>query len=216
MAYEKLYNEIYAMVALKYLWRGYRPGYEKSESPDWLNPTQSVGIEVSQALLPYDGQDADFLEQWLGKLSAEIPAEAKARYEGRLSFYNDRLWALLPDPRDKRTWEEKSLYRFLRKLEKLNKNFTVCKTNALYLYAHACAEDVSDVRRLMKNMAESQQDARVKFDLVFLDCERSIYILDFRSGGVAEMPTGEQAKKFLEQQTESIRNSEVPEDNFDF
>ncbi|MBO7739706.1 MAG: hypothetical protein J6S18_04975, partial [Oscillospiraceae bacterium] len=131
-------------------------------------------------------------------------------------FYNDRLWALLPDPRDKRTWEEKSLYRFLRKLEKLNKNFTVCKTNALYLYAHACAEDISDVRRLMKDMAESQHDARVKFDLVFLDCERSIYILDFRSGGVAEMPTGEQAKKFLEQQTESIRNSEVPEDNFDF
>ena len=216
MAYEKLYNEIYAMVALKYLWRGYRPGYVKNESPDWLNPAQSVGIEVSQALLPYDGQDADFLEQWLGKLSGDIPAEAKARYEGRLSFYNDRLWALLPDSRDKRTWEEKSLYRFMRKLEKLNKNFTVCKTNALYLYAHSCAEDIGSVRRLMKEMAAGQQSAGVKFDLVFLDCEKSIYILDFRSGGIAEMPAGEQAKKFLEQQTENIRNSEFPEDNFDF
>ena len=216
MAYEKLYNEIYAMVALKYLWRGYRPGYVKNESPDWLNPAQSVGIEVSQALLPYDGQDADFLEQWLGKLSGDIPAEAKARYEGRLSFYNDRLWALLPDSRDKRTWEEKSLYRFMRKLEKLNKNFTVCQTNALYLYAHSCAEDIGSVRRLMKEMAAGQRSAEVKFDLVFLDCEKSIYILDFRSGGIAEMPAGEQAKKFLEQQTENIRNSEFPEDNFDF
>lgn len=214
MAYEKLYNEIYAMVALKYLWRGYRPGYVKNESPDWLNPAQSVGIEVSQALLPYDGQDASFLESWLGRLSEEIPAADKTRYAGRLYFYNDRLWALLPDPRDTRSWEEKSLYRFRRKLEKLNKNFTVCKTNALYLYAHATPEKTGEVRRLMDDMSRSQQGRAQQFDLVFLDCEKCIYILDFRSGGVAEMPVGEYARGFLEQQTERIRNAENAEYDF--
>lgn len=216
MAYEKLYNEIYAIVALKYLWRGYRPGYVKNESPDWLNPDQSVGIEVSQALLPYDGQDSSFLEAWLGRLSEEIPAEAKERYAGRLYFYNDRLWALLPDPRDTRSWQEKAHYRFCRKHEKLNKNFAVCKINALYLYAHATPEKTEEVRRIMAEMANSQQGNGVKFDLVFLDCESCIYILDFRSGGIAEMPVGEQAKKFLEQQAERIRNAENPEDNFEF
>lgn len=216
MAYEKLYNEIYAIVALKYLWRGYRPGYVKNESPDWLNPAQSVGIEVSQALLPYDGQDASFLEAWLGRLSEEIPAEDKARYAGRLYFYNDRLWALLPDPRDTRSWTEKAHYRFCRKLEKLNKNFTVCKINSLYLYAHATPEKIESVRLLMAEMAESQQGSGVKFGLVFLDCEKSIYILDFRSGGIAEMPVGEMARVFLERETERIRNADIPEDNFDF
>lgn len=216
MAYEKLYNEIYAIVALKYLWRGYRPGYEKCESPDWINRTESVGIEVSQALLPYDGQDASFLEAWLGRLSGEIPPEDKARYAGRLYYYNDRLWALLPDPRDSRSWQEKAHYRFCRKLEKLNKNFTVCRTNALYLYAHAAAEDPGEVRLLMADMAESQQASKQRFDLVFLDCESGIYIMDFRSGGVAEMPVGEKAKEFLERETERIRNAETPEDKFDF
>ncbi|MDD6188628.1 MAG: hypothetical protein PUB32_03505 [Clostridiales bacterium] len=212
MAYEKLYNEIYAIVALKYLWRGYRPGYVKSESPDWLNPEQSVGIEVSQALLPYDGQDASFLDSWLGRLSGEIPPEDKARYAGRLYFYNDRLWALLPDPRDTRDYAEKSLYRFRHKLEKLNKNFTVCGTNALYLYAHTTPEDKAGLRRLMADMNRSQLGHAKKFDLVFLDCESCIYIFDFNSGGMAEMPVGEKAKAFLEQQTERIRNGNIPED----
>lgn len=216
MAYEKLYNEIYAMVALKYLWRGYRPGYVKSESPDWVNAAESIGIEVSQALLPYDGQDAGFLEAWLGKLSHEIPAEDKERYAGRLYFYNDRLWALLPDPRDERTWREKSLYRFRRKLEKLNKNYGEYKTNALYLYAHDTPGDVSEVRSLMEEMAAWQKAAKKPFDLVFLDCRSSIYILDFDSGGIAVMPVVSSARAFLEQQTETIRNAENAEEKFDF
>lgn len=36
MVYEKLLNEIYAVVSLKYLWREYRPSFVKSESPDWI------------------------------------------------------------------------------------------------------------------------------------------------------------------------------------
>ena len=37
MAYEKLLNEIYAAVSLKYLWKEYQPYFVKSESPDLIN-----------------------------------------------------------------------------------------------------------------------------------------------------------------------------------
>ena len=57
MAYEKLLNEIYAAVSLKYLWKEYEPYFVKSESPDWINPNMDFGLEVSQALLPDDGQE---------------------------------------------------------------------------------------------------------------------------------------------------------------
>lgn len=206
MAYEKLYNEIYAIVALKYLWKGYRQGYVKCESPDWVNPVESTGIEVSQALLPYDGQAASFLEAWLGKLSGEIPGEYKARYAERMYFYNDRLWALLPDERDVRGWMEKSLYRFSRKLEKLNKNFALYKTNLLYLYAHTAEESMEEVRQLLEQMLDVQRGAGQRFDIVFLDCESGIYALDLRTGSILRMPVGEKAKEFLERQTEQIRN----------
>ena len=64
MAYEKMLNEIYAAVYLKYLWKEYKPHFIKSESPDWINETMDFGLEVSQALLPHDGQEEDFIEKY--------------------------------------------------------------------------------------------------------------------------------------------------------
>ena len=62
MAYEKLLNEIYAAVSLKYLWPQYQPGFIKSESPDWINEAMDFGMEVSQALVPEDGKTEYFIE----------------------------------------------------------------------------------------------------------------------------------------------------------
>ena len=73
MAYEKLLNEIYAVVSLKYLWREYRPDFVKSESPDWINENMELGVEVSQALLPDDGQTESFIENYLGCRREELP-----------------------------------------------------------------------------------------------------------------------------------------------
>ena len=67
MAYEKLLNEIYAALSLEYVWPEYRPAFRTSESPDWVNPAMELGLEVSQALMPEDGQTESFIEQYLGK-----------------------------------------------------------------------------------------------------------------------------------------------------
>ena len=95
MVYEKLLNEIYAVVSLKYLWREYRPSFVKSESPDWINEMMDMGLEVSQALLPDDGQTKNFIEQYLGCLKEDLPPAALERYGERLNFYNGRFWAVL-------------------------------------------------------------------------------------------------------------------------
>ncbi len=75
MAYEKLLNEIYAAISLKYLWPEYKPWFIKSESPDWINETMDFGLEVSQALLPGDGQEGSFIEKYLGCLKEELPLQ---------------------------------------------------------------------------------------------------------------------------------------------
>ena len=84
MAYEKLYNEIYAVVSLKYLWKEYKPSFVKSESPDWINENMNLGLEVTQALLPDDGKTESFIEKYLGCLKKELPASA-------IQFYGDKL-----------------------------------------------------------------------------------------------------------------------------
>ena len=86
MAYEKLLNEIYAAVSLKYLWKEYEPYFVKSESPDWINPNMDFGLEVSQALLPDDGQEESFIEKYLGCRKEELPSLAFDKYGERLKI----------------------------------------------------------------------------------------------------------------------------------
>ena len=116
MAYEKLLNEIYAAVSLKYLWKEYEPYFVKSESPDWINPNMDFGLEVSQALLPDDGQEESFIEKYLGCRKEELPSLAFDKYGERLNFYNGRFWAILPDNTVQQDYLSKAKYRFDRKL----------------------------------------------------------------------------------------------------
>lgn len=206
MAYEKLYNEIYAIVLLKYFWADYQPGYIKWESPDWLNRQAKMGIEVSQALLPYDGQAENFLEHFLGRPKAEIPESAFKKYGDRLYFYNDRLWALLNDENDPIDYKEKVLTRFSRKLDKLNGNYIPCGFCGLYLYTHA-EPTKAEIKELMTHLTTLQKDRKKRFQLTFLDCGDTVYLLDFKNNTTTEIPIPEKALEFISTETEVLYQS---------
>ena len=165
MAYEKLLNEIYAAVSLKYLWSEYQPSFIKSESPDWINETMDFGMEVSQALMPEDGKTESFLEQYLGCLREELPEMAFEIYGERLHFYNGRFWAILPDEQVEQDYIAKAKYRFDKKLEKLNRNYQNRRYNGLYLFLHPSDENSIDVEELFDYMKEQQAEKAVKYIL---------------------------------------------------
>ncbi len=206
MAYEKLLNEIYAITALKYFWRGYTKGFAKWESPDWYHKEAGIGIEVSQALLPKDGQEENFIETYLGKHKSDIPEDAARRYKNRLYFYNDRLWALLEDGESGISRKEKIITRFQSKLAKLNTNYRRCRINALYLFAHEeLTEDI--VEDIRVQLSDIQKSAQRRFDLVFLDGKSMIYILDLNQNETEIIPIPEKAQLFLNEQAETLRRS---------
>ncbi len=206
MAYEKLYNEIYAMVVLKYFWKEYQPGFVKGESPDWKNPKMNFGLEVSQALLPYDGQSESFLEHYLGRLKEDIPESALEKYKGKLYFYNGRLWALINDEENQIPYQEKVKIRFERKLEKLNSHYTHYTCNALYLYAHAEPEKRDEIEAIMRAMQEKQALKRYQFQKIFLDCKSCVYLLNFQESVLQEIFIPKKAQIFLEMETETLRH----------
>lgn len=206
MAYEKLLNEIYAVVSLKYLWKEYRPHFVKSESPDWINDTMDFGLEVSQALLPYDGQEADFIEQYLGCLKEELPPQAFEKYGERLNFYNGRFWAILPDTEVQQDYLFKAKYRFDRKLEKLNTNYTYKKYNGLYLFLHPTEENDIDVNALFAYMKDRQETVRKRFDRVFLNCVKKIYVCDYSRHTMDPIILPQNAEIFLNTEAEYLRS----------
>lgn len=205
MAYEKLLNEIYAAVSLKYLWSEYQPSFIKSESPDWINETMDFGMEVSQALMPEDGKTESFLEQYLGCLREELPEMAFEIYGERLHFYNGRFWAILPDEQVEQDYIAKAKYRFDKKLEKLNRNYQNRRYNGLYLFLHPSDENSIDVEELFDYMKEQQAEKAVKFDWVFLNCVKVIYVCDFRADILESIVLPKNAENFLNAEAERLR-----------
>lgn len=205
MAYEKLLNEIYAALSLKYLWKEYQPSFRKSESPDWVNDAMDFGLEVSQALLPDDGQEENFIEQYLGRRKEELPKIAFEKYGARLNFYNDRLWAILPDAPTASDTMEKAQYRFERKLEKLNTNYLQKKYNGLYLYLHPGEGQVIDADRLFSEMQKVQEKKARRFDWVFLNAETIIYVCNFMNSTIEPIVLPKNAASFLSTEAEYLR-----------
>lgn len=205
MAYEKLLNEIYAVISLKYLWPEYRSGFRKSESPDWINEEMGLGMEVSQALLPEDGQAESVIEKYLGCTSAELPENVYARYGERLHFYNDRFWAILPDERRESDWIRKAKVRFDEKLNKLNTNYIKLPVNSLYLYLHPNVTEKVNPKGLFDYMKHSQMGREVQFDLVFLNSNTGIHVCDFQEDEISTIPLPAHAREFLDAESARLR-----------
>lgn len=205
MAYEKLLNEIYAAVSLKYLWKEYKPYFVKSESPDWINDNMDLGLEVSQALIPVDGQEENFIEKYLGCPQKELPPEAFEKYGERLNFYNGRFWAILPDCNVKQDYLSKAKYRFDRKLEKLNTNYAHKRYNGLYLYLHPNDESDIDAGALFEYMRFTQKPMEKHFDWVFLNCVSTIYVCDYRDDTIEPIVLPKNAENFLNTEAEYLR-----------
>ena len=206
MSYEKLYNEIYAITVLKYFWKGYKSGFIKWESPDWYNSRIDFGVEVSQALLPKDGQEESFLRTYLGKRKSQLPKSAFDRFGDRLYFYNNRLWALLDDGTSLIPREEKIRTRFRCKLQKLNKNYRQCKTNSLYLFTHEEMEETK-AKAIAKDLRNIQKECTFRFDIVFLDCTPTVYAMNLKTNTMESIPIPEKAAEFLTEKTEKLRNT---------
>lgn len=205
MAYEKLLNEIYAAVSLKYLWPDYRPSFVKSESPDWINDTMDMGLEVSQALLPDDGQAESFIEKYLGCRAEELPSEAVERYGNRLHFYNGRFWAILPDENMRQDYLFKAKYRFDRKLEKLNSHYQHRRYNGLYLFLHPIDENDIDPGQLYEYMRDKQEGQDEMFHWVFLNCARVIYVCNYMKKAIDPITLPRNAENFLNSKAEHLR-----------
>lgn len=207
MAYEKLLNEIYAAISLKYLWPEYRPSFIKCESPDWINETMELGLEVSQALMPDDGQAGNFIDQYLGRLREEIPEAALERYGDRLHFYNGRFWAVLPEKGIEQDYLTKAKYRFDKKLVKLNTNYQNKRFNGLYLFLHPGEEDRIDVQQLFDYMKLQQEKENARFDYVFLNCIKVIYVCNYRKDTLEPIFLPQNAADFLNAKAEFLRYS---------
>ena len=164
------------------------------------------GLEVSQALLPDDGQEESFIEQYLGCRKDELPPQTFAKYGDRLNFYNGRFWAILPDPLVQQDYLSKAKYRFDRKLEKLNTNYRHMRYNGLYLFLHPSDESDFDAVCLFEYMRERQAGTKRRFDWVFLNCVKKIFVCNYFTNTIESIVLPQNAENFLNTEAERLRH----------
>ncbi len=116
----------------------------------------NLGLEVSQALLPDDGQTKNFIDQYLGCRREELPPAALERYGERLNFYNGRFWAVLPDDLEHQDYLYKAQYRFDKNL-KTEYELSAKTIQRALSFLHPADECSIDVQRLFEAMGQRQK-----------------------------------------------------------
>lgn len=205
MIYEKLYNEIYALLSVKKLGSEYKGIYKKSESPDWINEYDNIGIEVTQALLQYEGEAQKLIDKFLGMRLEDIPQAEIEPFLDRAEFFCGRLQAINTD-NGSHSYVFKTLYRFDKKLYKLNTNYSLMKKNCLYIFLHKDNEVYSDIEYIFETIQAQQSRKTNKFHTVFLNCIDTIYALDFSVGQVSTIQLSENERENFAQSALLIRN----------
>ena len=89
--YDKLYYEIYALLAMEMLYTDFSHNFFKGESPDWRNEVDGIGLEVSRAESEHIGYTKNLVNTYLGKHKSGMPEKVINKFRGSLSFKNEHL-----------------------------------------------------------------------------------------------------------------------------
>ena len=103
----------------------------------------------------------------------------------------------------------KAKYRFDKKLEKLNTSYQQRRHNGLYLFLHPGDGDEIDVRHLYEYMGEKQRDCAQRFDWVFLNCRKVIYVCDYTEQQIENRIENQIEKIVLPQNAADFLNTEA-------
>ena len=101
----------------------------------------------------------------------------------------------------------KAKYRFDRKLEKLNTNYVHKHYNGLYLFLHPTDENDIDAGALFEYMRFTQEKKEKRFDWVFLNCVKKIYVCNYGANTIEPIVLPKNAENFLNTEAECLRYS---------
>lgn len=155
------------MLIIKKYWPDYVPGYIKCEGPDWVNPNDSTGIEITRTMSTHEGYSDSLARKYFGKKRHDIPSEILEVFHGEL-FYREDGTVIGMSP-SKGLVNASSFYNqivqsFDTKVSKLLKYKTFSR-NILYLY-HSFLLNQKEIESLLDVFSIK---TGLYFHIVFLD-----------------------------------------------
>jgi hypothetical protein len=186
-AYPKAYFEWYAYYSLE-SWLGDRyRNCHKSEAPDFQNYIDSLGIEVTRAMTPEEGFTWFFANENIGRDKNKIPKELLDRFRGQIYFDHNNRMKMISKNRGLLSTRKDILIvidAVETKLHKLNKNYKVFSTNALYIFSPLKKEFINNV---IKRINDVQSQFENIFRYIFITNNEYLCVINMENGIKVEL-----------------------------
>lgn len=191
------------MLIIRKYWTGYSPGYIKSECPDWVNSSDSIGIEITRSMSKHDGYTNYFSENYFGEKRDNIPRRKLEEFRGELFFHedNDTLFALSPTKGliDSSYFYNQIVQSFRSKVEKLPV-YKLFRTMVLYIYTPFSLKQ-SEIDSLLSVFTIASD---IHFNIIFLDTNDQLLTFDIEAQTIKLEDTLEGMKAMIIQTKELV------------
>lgn len=185
--YDNIYHEIYALYAMNIAYPNFADDMVKSESPDWVDAENSIGLEVTRAESKHIGYTRYFVNQYLGKKEEEVPEEIRVQFRGDIIIEKGRIFSICDSKGlvDGTRHIKFAIESCEKKLARLNsRSFSLYESNELFLFL-AFTIGSYDVELFASNYYIAERSFAKKFSRIVLFDNNTLY--DFRpSSGTTE------------------------------
>lgn len=177
--YNKEYFEKYALLSLVYCYDDKLHSMKKHERPDWIDENRSIGLEVTRALSPKDGEINSIINRYFGK--GYSPEEIINKANRELKCNKDMFKSA-----DGFSYVEKNVnYSDVKqliidtintKISKLNSHYDKFNKNWLYVFADNSLLDDGNIEEIIlkiNNIGDNNN-----FDKIFINIIDKIYVIE--------------------------------------
>lgn len=180
--YNKDYFEKYALLSLVYCYDDKLHSMKKHERPDWIDENRSIGLEVTRALSPKDGERESIIERYFCK--GYTPEEIINKANRELKCNKDMFKIA-----DGICYVEKNVnYSDVKqliidtintKISKLNSHYDKFNKNWLYVFTDSSLLDDGDIEEIILKINNIGDNS--SFDKIFINIIDKIYIIEDNS-----------------------------------
>lgn len=175
---DNLYYEYKAILTLQTLFkRRYPNKIEKTESPDWIDGTNNIGIEVTRSFYEGQGELTGLHKKFSNSLINKKIKNTFKLNNAKLFMKNEKYYGFL-----RVLWVTSKHLKdsFNAKIESINKeHYKICKQYDLYI----CTQNLHDFEQeeislLLDYFIQTQKSYKRKFKYVYIDDSPNFYELD--------------------------------------
>ena len=213
--YDKLFDEIYALVAIHIAYPNLVNRIVKGEHPDWQDEEGAVGIEVVRAMSQHMGYVRSIWNEYHGEDIKTIPLKLRKGFLGDFTTHNGRLVEISDSKGlvDGTRHVQLSIHAAESKLSLLNKtHFSYFKSNELFIYVPFTINN-SDMKLFCDAYKLLQKDFDKKFSRLYLFDNVGLYAVQTNTMEVNTKEYSNEQLSFMKLASLALRDTASWETN---